>query len=291
MATTDAKEELLFLKFSQLPGELQNIIWSLSLLNPRVVTIVSEKKGINTFLKCFDPPPGQLYACRASRDIALQRYKLMFSEQLEFPIYFDVEQDWLHFDQVNSIRDIVYKTEYTSSWASRQETRYSDNSIKDIRRIAVNPLLSTHFSTSNADRSNRSQIARFFDWIRPIAEQNLHKAIHDCGNISERILLHRNNPLETVALMLIVELVRALDDNDQPRTRHDKIPKIRLMEYGPKGLGAFDEISLDPKFDECVNPDPASPAKNVLLRHILQNGNAKSQGRRKIKYLNLEMNL
>jgi len=252
----------LFPKFSQLPSDLQKIIWALSLPGPRVITIttitpeeeegwiVLDKagRGSDNSLKADVPrQPGQLFACRASRDIALSRYKLMLSEPLGSPIFFDTKQDWLHFDQIKSIKNMIQKTQDISS-------------LRDIKRIAVNPLLSSHLK----DLPQHG----FYDRICSLAYPHLGNALIACGGLHHIVLLYRESVLEMMAVTKLASGVRDCYDY-VPRAPGDRIPSLYLQAYCPKNTRTFDERCHNPKFDEEVsNQDPETSAKNTLQRVV-----------------------
>lgn len=106
-----ATSETLFPRFRLSPQKLQNMIWQTAIdcVKPRIVEAL-ETTARNTrqssylqkrqFTPCY-PIPGILHTCRASRHLALKRWKLAFAARYKDPkIFFDFSNDILCLDGV-----------------------------------------------------------------------------------------------------------------------------------------------------------------------------------------------
>jgi hypothetical protein len=113
-----------FTSFPRLPPEVQNMIWQIAIdsVRPRVVEVKenielaprscrSKYGGKRQFISTC-PIPGVLHACRASRSLALRRWRLCFAARYQEPkIFFDLEEDFLYFgrdfDNIRNFADAV----------------------------------------------------------------------------------------------------------------------------------------------------------------------------------------
>jgi hypothetical protein len=82
-----------FPKFSQLPAELQLMIWAFAVPEPRVIRYSSHYPDCTV----TQTLPGILHACYESRKEALKRYKTAFS------VYFDFARDTLEFGDFTAL--------------------------------------------------------------------------------------------------------------------------------------------------------------------------------------------
>lgn len=107
-----------FTQFSKLPTELQDKIWTYALPGPRIIGVqikrfkdvleddsVVEFYSFIEFYKCVtvEPHPELLHACRNSRAVALDTYRLSFVDELRHPVYFDIRRDVLSFDRFDML--------------------------------------------------------------------------------------------------------------------------------------------------------------------------------------------
>jgi hypothetical protein len=106
-----------FTLFNKLPIEIRVYIWNKSLPSDRMITInkidvFSIDKRLADYadgtprgtykVECNNP--GMLSACKESRGVALQTYKLSFEPRLSGrPIYFDKERDFLFFEDTDTL--------------------------------------------------------------------------------------------------------------------------------------------------------------------------------------------
>jgi hypothetical protein len=88
-----------FPKFSQLPAELQLMIWEFAIPEPRVIRFSSQFHGWSL----AQTHPGILHACYESRKEALKRYQTAFSVALRKPVYFDFARDTLEFGDFTAL--------------------------------------------------------------------------------------------------------------------------------------------------------------------------------------------
>jgi len=104
-----------FTLFSGLPPEIQNMIWQTAIdsVRPRVVEVTERialksksrrsKYGRKVEFVSSCPIPGVLHACRASRSLALTRWRLSFAARYQEPkIFFDFGNDVLFFNEYYS---------------------------------------------------------------------------------------------------------------------------------------------------------------------------------------------
>jgi len=108
-----------FTCFSKLPFELQLQIWESAEPDPAVISI--RKANQKVFQTCNDrhrlvdimkaqavyQAPAMLHTCRASRAIALPKYRLSFKEHLDRPIYFDRSKDILFMEDCEALASFL----------------------------------------------------------------------------------------------------------------------------------------------------------------------------------------
>lgn len=97
-----------FNRFSQLPKELQLLVWShvLADYEPRPIIVKSKDKCAVKPGEQFETPmfyramaywdvPSMLHVCHLSRTEALKQYSLIFHANVTDPVYFDTRKDYI----------------------------------------------------------------------------------------------------------------------------------------------------------------------------------------------------
>ncbi len=133
------RREKSFLKFPQLPAELQLMIWEFAIPEPRAICYSSrtcswtelyeyEKRNYTSNYSLTQTLPGILHACYDSRKEALKRYKLAFNAELCKPVYFDFARDTLEFGDFAALDAF-----------SKRNTRFNGSAMKadDVRTVAI----------------------------------------------------------------------------------------------------------------------------------------------------------
>jgi len=102
------KKQIMFPRFALLPAELQIIIWRLSLPGPRTLCLYQIVNSPNKLIfpaAHYTPNPAALSTCRTSRNVAVERYRLVFGTP---NVYADLPGgDILYFGPWNSILDLA----------------------------------------------------------------------------------------------------------------------------------------------------------------------------------------
>jgi hypothetical protein len=106
------------LSFSNLPLELQDLVWEYTLPAQRVITSRLVRKNDDSWGYFFysTRPPLALQICQRSRTIALEHFKQFFqgSDKLSRPIYFRPKVDILFLDEMDGTGHFAAKYPETS---------------------------------------------------------------------------------------------------------------------------------------------------------------------------------
>jgi hypothetical protein len=106
LSPSSASRNQRFTLFPALPKELRDQIWEDALPGPRFVEIgwklwteELEDGTVVDYCKCIsnNDRPAMLHTCHDSREIALKVLRLSFTDDLNYPVYFDISRDTLVF--------------------------------------------------------------------------------------------------------------------------------------------------------------------------------------------------